>query len=197
MSEQVARLSLSLSLSVGLELGLSLSPLLILTSDSLTAGAPVERKLETFGVALFEVSSDTHLSPRPLCFGRVGGNGGNQEVLTEGRGRESWCCGVACGGRGNQQEEERASERLGRVVVRGETFMSFGGFLDSTTSSSSGGGLVGDKAISLPYNNNTGSSRKDEPSSINMPSGAISQPRLVAPSLAKSMFNSPGLSLAL
>ncbi|KAJ4957142.1 hypothetical protein NE237_013925 [Protea cynaroides] len=31
----------------------------------------------------------------------------------------------------------------------------------------------------------------------NMPAGAIAQPRLVAPSLAKSMFSSPGLSLAL
>ncbi|KAL6004517.1 Homeobox-leucine zipper protein ANTHOCYANINLESS 2 [Asimina triloba] len=31
----------------------------------------------------------------------------------------------------------------------------------------------------------------------NMPAGAIVQPRLVAPALAKSMFNSPGLSLAL
>ncbi|XP_010255501.1 PREDICTED: homeobox-leucine zipper protein ANTHOCYANINLESS 2 [Nelumbo nucifera] len=55
--------------------------------------------------------------------------------------------------------------------------MSFGGFLDS----SSGGGarVVAD----IPYSN--------------MPAGAIAQPRLVAPSLAKSMFSSPGLSLAL
>ncbi|XP_057980621.1 homeobox-leucine zipper protein ANTHOCYANINLESS 2 isoform X2 [Malania oleifera] len=59
--------------------------------------------------------------------------------------------------------------------------MSFGGFVDS---SSGGGGarIVAD----IPYNG-----------SSNMPSGAISQPRLVAPSIAKSMFNSPGLSLAL
>ncbi|KAF8413120.1 hypothetical protein HHK36_001096 [Tetracentron sinense] len=56
--------------------------------------------------------------------------------------------------------------------------MSFGGFLDS----SSGGGsarVVAD----IPYSN--------------MPTGAIAQPRLLAPSLAKSMFSSPGLSLAL
>ncbi|XP_010278578.1 PREDICTED: homeobox-leucine zipper protein ANTHOCYANINLESS 2-like isoform X2 [Nelumbo nucifera] len=55
--------------------------------------------------------------------------------------------------------------------------MSFGGFLDS----GSGGGarVVAD----IPYSN--------------MPAGAIAQPRLLSPSLAKSMFNSPGLSLAL
>ncbi|KAJ9680945.1 hypothetical protein PVL29_020052 [Vitis rotundifolia] len=57
--------------------------------------------------------------------------------------------------------------------------MSFGGFLDN---SSGGGGarIVAD----IPYSNN-------------MPTGAIAQPRLVSPSLAKSMFSSPGLSLAL
>ncbi|KAK6285596.1 hypothetical protein POUND7_011775 [Theobroma cacao] len=57
--------------------------------------------------------------------------------------------------------------------------MSFGGFLDN---SSGGGGarIVAD----IPYSNN-------------MPTGAIAQPRLVSPSLAKNMFNSPGLSLAL
>ncbi|CBI38766.3 unnamed protein product, partial [Vitis vinifera] len=57
--------------------------------------------------------------------------------------------------------------------------MSFGGFLDN---SSGGGGarIVAD----IPYSNN-------------MATGAIAQPRLVSPSLAKSMFSSPGLSLAL
>ncbi|XP_058087000.1 homeobox-leucine zipper protein ANTHOCYANINLESS 2-like [Magnolia sinica] len=53
--------------------------------------------------------------------------------------------------------------------------MSFGGFLDK----SSGARVVAD----LPYSN--------------MPAGTIVQPHLVAPALAKSMFNSPGLSLAL
>ena len=57
--------------------------------------------------------------------------------------------------------------------------MSFGGFLDN---SSGGGGarIVAD----IPYSNN-------------MATGAIAQPRLVSSSLAKSMFSSPGLSLAL
>ncbi|KAF8379440.1 hypothetical protein HHK36_028876 [Tetracentron sinense] len=53
--------------------------------------------------------------------------------------------------------------------------MSFGGFLDS----SSGARVMADIAYS------------------SMPTGTIAQPRLVAPSLAKSMFSSPGLSLAL
>uniref|UniRef100_A0A5B6ZTB9 Putative homeobox-leucine zipper protein ANTHOCYANINLESS 2 isoform X2 n=1 Tax=Davidia involucrata TaxID=16924 RepID=A0A5B6ZTB9_DAVIN len=61
--------------------------------------------------------------------------------------------------------------------------MSFGGFLDN----SSGGGGGGARIVAdIPYS-----------SSNNMPSGAISQPRLASPSLAKSMFNSTGLSLAL
>lgn len=79
-------------------------------------------------------------------------------------------------------------------VLARVTFMSFGGFLDS--SSISGGRLGGD-SISFPYSSGSGSSSKDELSAINMPSGAIAQPRLVTPSLAKSMFNSSGLSLAL
>ncbi|KAL1830272.1 hypothetical protein ACET3Z_008684 [Daucus carota] len=57
--------------------------------------------------------------------------------------------------------------------------MSFAGFLDN---SSGGGRIVAE--------NNLGYSS-------NMPSGAISQPRLVTQSFAKSMINSPGLSLAL
>lgn len=67
--------------------------------------------------------------------------------------------------------------------------MSVGGFLDS--SSSSGGRRVGDN-VSFLYN-----SSRDESSAINMPSGAIAQPRLLAPSLVKPMLSSPGLSLAL
>ncbi|XP_052194190.1 homeobox-leucine zipper protein ANTHOCYANINLESS 2-like [Diospyros lotus] len=61
--------------------------------------------------------------------------------------------------------------------------MSFGGFLDTNSGGGGGGARI---VADIPYNNNS-----------NMPSGAISQPRLVSPSLAKSMFNSPGLSLAL
>ncbi|KAL5565537.1 hypothetical protein UlMin_028701 [Ulmus minor] len=59
--------------------------------------------------------------------------------------------------------------------------MSFGGFLDNSTGGS-GARIVAD----IPFNNNN-----------NMPSTAIAQPRLVTQSLTKSMFNSPGLSLAL
>ncbi|XP_068649700.1 homeobox-leucine zipper protein ANTHOCYANINLESS 2 [Aristolochia californica] len=53
--------------------------------------------------------------------------------------------------------------------------MSFGGFLDNT----GGARVVADISYS------------------NMPAGALAQPRLVSPGIAKSMFNSPGLSLAL
>ncbi|KAJ4830177.1 Homeobox-leucine zipper protein ANTHOCYANINLESS 2 [Turnera subulata] len=61
--------------------------------------------------------------------------------------------------------------------------MSFGGFLENSSPGGGGGGarIVAD----IPYTNS------------NMPTGAIAQPRLVSPSLTKSMFNSPGLSLAL
>lgn len=64
--------------------------------------------------------------------------------------------------------------------------MSFGGFLENKSGS---GGARNVSVIS--YNNNNDN---------RMPFGAISQPRLVTTSpntLAKSMFNSPGLSLAL
>lgn len=65
--------------------------------------------------------------------------------------------------------------------------MSFGGFLDSSTG---GGGarIVADISYGNHNHHNAGA---------NMPSGAIAQPRLLSPSLTKSMFNSPGLSLAL
>lgn len=76
------------------------------------------------------------------------------------------------------------------MEVRAKSLMSFGGFLDS---SSAGGRLVGD-CVSFTYNS---SSNKEEPSAINMPSGAFAQPRLVSPSPVKSMLNSSGLSLAL
>ncbi|KAL5792478.1 hypothetical protein ACOSP7_001072 [Xanthoceras sorbifolium] len=58
--------------------------------------------------------------------------------------------------------------------------MSFGGFLDNSSSGGGGARIVAD----IPYSNN-------------MPTSALAQPRLVSPSLTKSMFNSPGLSLAL
>ncbi|XP_020219711.1 homeobox-leucine zipper protein ANTHOCYANINLESS 2 [Cajanus cajan] len=64
--------------------------------------------------------------------------------------------------------------------------MSFGGFLENKQSGG-GGRIVAD----IPYSN--GSNHSNDI----MPSGAISQPRLATPTLAKSMFNSPGLSLAL
>jgi len=66
------------------------------------------------------------------------------------------------------------------------TLMSFGGFLEAKQSGG-GGRIVSD----IPYSN--GSNHSNDI----MPSGAISQPRLATPTLAKSMFNSPGLSLAL
>lgn len=60
--------------------------------------------------------------------------------------------------------------------------MSFGGFLDNSTGNG-GARIVAD--ISFTSGNN------------NMASSAIAQPRLVTQSLTKTMFNSPGLSLAL
>ncbi|KAK3194878.1 hypothetical protein Dsin_026188 [Dipteronia sinensis] len=57
---------------------------------------------------------------------------------------------------------------------------SFGGFLENSSSGGGGARIVAD----IPYSNN-------------MPTSALTQPRLVSPSLTKSMFNSPGLSLAL
>ncbi|GAB4844434.1 Homeobox-leucine zipper protein ANTHOCYANINLESS 2 [Ancistrocladus abbreviatus] len=69
--------------------------------------------------------------------------------------------------------------------------MSFGGFLDNSSGGGGGGdgnGSAGARLVTdIPYINST-----------NMPPGAISQPRLVSPlSFNKSIFNSPGLSLAL
>ncbi|KAA8516004.1 hypothetical protein F0562_019183 [Nyssa sinensis] len=59
--------------------------------------------------------------------------------------------------------------------------MSFGGFLDNSSLGGGGARVVTD----IPYSNN------------NMSTGVIAQPRLLSPSLTKSMFNSPGLSLGL
>lgn len=67
--------------------------------------------------------------------------------------------------------------------------MSFGGFLDNNSSGGSGGGgarIVAD----IPYTTTKSSNH-------HMATSAIAQPRLVSPSLTKSMFTSPGLSLAL
>lgn len=75
-------------------------------------------------------------------------------------------------------------------------FMNIGGFLDNN---SGGGGarIVAD----IPFNNANSSSNSNSNNKNNnnssMPTGAISQPRLVPQSLAKTMFNSAGLSLAL
>ncbi|MED6174816.1 Homeobox-leucine zipper protein ANTHOCYANINLESS 2 [Stylosanthes scabra] len=87
--------------------------------------------------------------------------------------------------------------------------MSFGGFLDSN----SGGGDDGSggcvrNIVEIPYsnggggggttNNNDNNNNNNNHNNRTMPSGAISQPRLLTTqTLAKSMFNSPGLSLAL
>ncbi|KAG4925478.1 hypothetical protein JHK87_051018 [Glycine soja] len=68
--------------------------------------------------------------------------------------------------------------------------MSFGGFLETKQSGGGGGRIV---VSDIPYNSNNGSNHSNDI----MPSGAISLPRLATPTLAKSMFNSPGLSLAL
>ncbi|XP_023514722.1 homeobox-leucine zipper protein ANTHOCYANINLESS 2-like [Cucurbita pepo subsp. pepo] len=76
--------------------------------------------------------------------------------------------------------------------------MSFGGFLDGGGGGSGGARIVAD----LSYvNNNTTASNNNPTGGIPgggiMPSGAVAPPRLITQSLTKSMFNSPGLSLAL
>lgn len=75
--------------------------------------------------------------------------------------------------------------------------MSFGGFLDG--GGGGGGGGVGARIVAdLPYtNNNTVNNNPTGSIGGNMPSGVIAPPRLITQSLTKSMFNSPGLSLAL
>lgn len=80
------------------------------------------------------------------------------------------------------ERKKRKRKRKAKVA----TLMSFGGFLE-VKQSGGGGRIVSD----IPYSN--GSNHSNDI----MPSGAISQPRLASPTLAKSMFNSPGLSLAL
>ncbi|XP_047179729.1 homeobox-leucine zipper protein ANTHOCYANINLESS 2-like isoform X1 [Vigna umbellata] len=74
--------------------------------------------------------------------------------------------------------------------------MSFGGFLENK----SGSGAARHDLSDIPYNNVTTTTHTNTNEDDRMPFGAISQPRLVTtttPTLAKSMFNSPGLSLAL
>ncbi|KAL3009252.1 hypothetical protein AAZX31_07G074000 [Glycine max] len=72
--------------------------------------------------------------------------------------------------------------------------MSFGGLLDNK----SGSGGARNNVSDIPYNNNNVTNTTTN-NNDRMPFGAISQPRLVTttPTLAKSMFNSSGLSLAL
>ncbi|KAI3407187.1 uncharacterized protein J3R85_021230 [Psidium guajava] len=66
--------------------------------------------------------------------------------------------------------------------------MSFGGFLDTGSGGGGGGGGARVVAADIPY-----AGKNDM-----APSSVIAQPRLLTPSLSKSMFNnSPGLSLAL
>ena len=78
--------------------------------------------------------------------------------------------------------------------------MSFGGFLDNNSGGGGSGGLRNGAEIQYSNGattNNHNSSNNNNNNDRTMPSGAISQPRLVTSALAKSMFNSPGLSLAL
>ncbi|XP_038876413.1 homeobox-leucine zipper protein ANTHOCYANINLESS 2-like [Benincasa hispida] len=77
--------------------------------------------------------------------------------------------------------------------------MSFGGFLDG---GGGGGGGAARILADLPYTNNSTTNANNNPTggiggAGNMSSGAIAPPRLITQSLTKSMFNSPGLSLAL
>ncbi|KAL8172476.1 hypothetical protein V2J09_024280 [Rumex salicifolius] len=75
----------------------------------------------------------------------------------------------------------------GRKKTRGASLMSFGGFLN-TSPGGGGGGASGGTIPDIPYLTGNGD---------NMPPGAISQ-RFVPPSFNnKSIFSSPGLSLAL
>lgn len=68
--------------------------------------------------------------------------------------------------------------------------MNFGGFLDNNSGGGGGARIVAD----IPFDSNNNNNKNN---TNNMPTGAISQPRLLPQSLAKNMFNSPGLSLAL
>lgn len=73
--------------------------------------------------------------------------------------------------------------------------MNFGGFLDSNSVGGGGAKIVAD----IPYSDTSSNHHNNVNSnSANMPtSAAIAQPRLATQSLSKSMFSSPGLSLAL
>ncbi|KAK6918421.1 START domain [Dillenia turbinata] len=73
--------------------------------------------------------------------------------------------------------------------------MSFGGFLESSSGgvSGSGGSAAARIVTDISYNN----SNSQNTNTNNMSIAALSQPRLVPSPLSKSMFTSPGLSLAL
>lgn len=72
--------------------------------------------------------------------------------------------------------------------------MNFGGFLDNNSVGGGGAKIVAD----IPYSDSTNHNNNVNSSNTNMPaSAAIAQPRLATQSLSKSMFSSPGLSLAL
>lgn len=74
--------------------------------------------------------------------------------------------------------------------------MNFGGFLDSNSVGTVGSGpkIVAD----IPYTDSSSNNNINVNTTTNMPtSAAISQPRLATQPLSKSMFPSPGLSLAL
>ena len=77
-----------------------------------------------------------------------------------------------------------------RREKRKDYLMNFGGFLDNNSVGGGGAKIVAD----IPYSdsNNVNSSNTNMPASA-----AIAQPRLATQSLSKSMFSSPGLSLAL
>lgn len=79
------------------------------------------------------------------------------------------------------------------------TLMSFGGFLYQNRPGGGSARIIAESEADIPYSNGTNHNNNNNNTSSNdrMPSGAISQPRLATPTLAKSMFNSPGLSLAL
>ncbi|XP_048333553.1 homeobox-leucine zipper protein ANTHOCYANINLESS 2 isoform X2 [Ziziphus jujuba] len=76
--------------------------------------------------------------------------------------------------------------------------MSFGGFLENSTGGGGGARIVADISYTTTSTNSPNSNTINNNNNHNMPSTtALAQPRLVTQSLTKSMFNSPGLSLAL
>lgn len=72
--------------------------------------------------------------------------------------------------------------------------MNFGAFLDNNSAGGGGGG--GAKIVAdIPYNDTNNNCNNI--TATNMPTTAIAHPRLISQPLSKSMFSSPGLSLAL